>query len=263
MYPVNVYKKQKKDTSCDLNKDDIDCVIRALNVRNITLLEQEYLMMGVETENYIRLLLVLVRVGMLVCKGIIDKELKLEDAALHVVLERRKIEHMKKLLKHQKLILFPKNGNPHVNDLDLSLLTFVLQNVMDLSDTEKENVKVIKETRNTLAHTSTASIENAKYKTLKKDLEDALERLCLGLDVSLQAECSTLIQKFTSEPLDEATVLKYAKELRNEDKLLQDLEGMLEEHSIRIVQEGMLEEHSIRIVQEVKASENRIQKTLS
>ncbi|XP_053391452.1 uncharacterized protein LOC128554228 [Mercenaria mercenaria] len=185
---------------------------------------------------------------MLVCKGIIDKELKFKETALHVVLKPH--EKKLKLLKYQKLILFPENGNPHVDDLDLSLLTFVLQNVMDLSDTEKENVKVIKETRNTLAHTSTASIEIAKYKTLKKDLEDALERLCLGLDVSLQTECSTLIQKFTSDSLDEATALKYAKEMRDEDELLQNLAGMLEEHSTRIVQE-------------LQASENRIQETLS
>ncbi|XP_053403330.1 uncharacterized protein LOC128558380 [Mercenaria mercenaria] len=204
--------------------------------------------MNVQTEYYIRLLLVLVQGGMLVCKGIADRELA--GITLDAFLKPHEPKLKKKLLKSQYLLLFPKSGTPGVEDLDLSLLTVVLQDIMILSTIDIQYIKVIKETRNTLAHNSTASVELADYNNLKTDLEDALRKLCLGLDVTLQTECSKLIQKFTSDPLDEATALKYVKELRNEDELLQDFEGMLEKQSEDIVQE-------------VKATENRLQESLS
>ncbi|XP_053403332.1 uncharacterized protein LOC128558382 [Mercenaria mercenaria] len=204
--------------------------------------------MNVQTEYYIRLLLILVQGGMLVCKGIIDRELA--GIALDVILKTHEKTLKKKLIKSQYIVLFPKSGTPDVEDLDLSLLTVVLQDVTNLSTADIQYIKVIKETRNTLAHNSTASVELADYTTLKTDLEDALTKLCLGLDVNLQTECSKLIQKFTGEPLDEAAALKYVKELRNEDELLQDFEGMLEKQSEDIVQE-------------VKASENRLQESIS
>ncbi|XP_053391447.1 uncharacterized protein LOC128554222 [Mercenaria mercenaria] len=185
---------------------------------------------------------------MLVCKGIIDRELT--GITLDVILKPHEPKLKKKLIKSQYIILFPKIGTPDVEDLDLSLLTVVLQDVMILSTADKQYIKVLKETRNTLAHNSTASVELTDYNILKTDLEDALTKLCVGLDVTLQTECSKLIQQFTSEPLDEATALKYVKELRNEDELLQDFEGMLEKQSEDIVQE-------------VKASENRLQESLS
>ncbi|XP_053403333.1 uncharacterized protein LOC123555182 [Mercenaria mercenaria] len=185
---------------------------------------------------------------MLVCKGIIDRELT--GITLDVILKAHEPKLKKKLIKSQYLVLFPKNGTPDVEDLDLSVLTVVLQDVINLSTTDKQHIKIIKETRNRLAHNSTASVELADYNTLKTDLEDALTKLCLGLDVTLQTKCSKLIQKFASEPLDAATALKYVKELRNEDELLQDFEGMLEKQSEDIVQE-------------VKASENRMQEFLS
>ncbi|XP_053388227.1 uncharacterized protein LOC123555176 [Mercenaria mercenaria] len=204
--------------------------------------------MNVQTEYYIRLLLTLVQGGMLVCKGIIDRELA--GITLDVILKAHEPKLKKKLIKSQYLVLFPKSGTPDVEDLDLSVLTVVLQDVINLAIADKQHIKIIKETRNTLAHNSTASVELSDYNTLKTDLEDALTKLCLGLDVTLQTECSKLIQKFTSEPLDEATALKYVKELRNEDELLQDFEGMLDKQSKDIVQE-------------VRASENRLQESLS
>ncbi|XP_053391459.1 uncharacterized protein LOC128554235 [Mercenaria mercenaria] len=204
--------------------------------------------MNVQTEYFIRLLLLLVQAGVLVCRGITHRELA--GTKLNIVLKPHEKALQKKLLKSQCIVLFQTSGILHVEDLDLSLLTVVLLDVLILSTTDKQYIKVIKETRNTLAHNSTASVELAGYNTLKTDLEDALTKLCLGLDVNLQTECSKLIQKFTGEPLDEATALKYVMELRNEDELLQDFEGMLEKQSEDIVQE-------------VKASENRLQESLS
>ncbi|XP_060592138.1 uncharacterized protein LOC132746877 [Ruditapes philippinarum] len=204
--------------------------------------------MNVQTEYYIRLLLLLVQCGMLVCRGITERELA--GVGLDVLLKPKEPELKRKLLRSQYLILFPKSAKPHVKDIDISLLTVIILDVLMVSTTEKQYVREIKNTRNTLSHNSTAALEETDFTTIKTDLEDALTKLSLGLDAKIQTECSKLIQKFIKEPLDESTALKYAKQLRTEDELLQDFEGMLEEQSEDIVQE-------------IKASESRLQSSLS
>ncbi|XP_060592130.1 uncharacterized protein LOC132746871 [Ruditapes philippinarum] len=204
--------------------------------------------MNVQTEYFARLLFVLLQCGMLICRGVTDREMA--GSRLDVILKSHEQKLKKKLLRCQYVLLFPKSGTPDIKDLDLSLLTVVLLDVLSLTKMDKQYVRVIKDTRNKLSHNSTATLTETDYKTIKINLEHALTKLALGLDVTKQTECSQLIQKLTKEPLDEAAALVYVKQLRNDDELIQNFEGMLGKQSEDIEQV-------------IKASESRIQVSLS
>ncbi|XP_060570126.1 uncharacterized protein LOC132728504 [Ruditapes philippinarum] len=178
---------------------------------------------------FIRILLLIFKGGKMVCKGILDKELKDAGVSLDQILKEQEEKLKNKILRIQHSLLFPRNDRVNPGDFDLSLLIVVLLDVMNMPEEIRKLIKTIKENRDEIIHGGKVALTQATYESMKASLTDSLPKLGESLSDDIQVELSQMIQEFLTEPFGGRAALRYVDGMKNEEEILQWVHSKVEE----------------------------------
>ena len=181
-----------------------------------------------EVVHFLRILLLIFNGGMLVCKGVLEKELEQGSVSLKQILKEKKERLKHKILRIQHTILF-RDGSLNPEDFDLSLLIVVLLDVMNLPHEEREHVKTIKDIRDKIIHGGKVALDKDTYENMETSLKASLTKLAENLSGDIQDEVSQMIKKFLTELIGGETALTYVDGIKNEEEILQWVHEKVEE----------------------------------
>lgn len=213
--------------------------------------------MDAETGFYVRIILLLFKGGMLVCRGLVDRELK--ENGLDEILKEKELYLKQKLIKSQYFMLFPRTGvTPDPQDFDLSLLIVLLLDVFKIPACDRREIEKIKKIRTKTVYSGKISLDESAYNYMKGILKNALTNISADLDGSLQKECEDLIKTFLIDPLDEAAAVHYINGIRNDEEVLQRVHEMLQEQKEDIAK--MITEAEERVTEKFENRMGNIEK---
>ncbi|XP_053382777.1 uncharacterized protein LOC128549655 [Mercenaria mercenaria] len=185
--------------------------------------EKSFKMATAENEYYIRAILLLVEGGSYISKKILYRE--------HFGDLDKSLKRLERELKHEfheKQIdkLFPQTGNTMVDTWDLQMLIKVVLRLFhnSLKREDIRNLRVLKWLWNEVqAHSPSVTLDAVQYEDINDQLTDALTSLAAGFEKNVQQECRSIINKYTSGPLDVMSSRECLKQLQNNAVLVKEI----------------------------------------
>ncbi|XP_045202430.2 uncharacterized protein LOC123555909 [Mercenaria mercenaria] len=93
-----------------------------------------------------------------------------------------------------------------------------------LKPEDRKNLHDIKMLRHEVqAHSASVTLDDVQYDNIKLQLTDALRSLASGFEENVQEECRSIINKYTSGPLDVMSARECMKQLQNNDVLFKQV----------------------------------------
>ncbi|XP_053404969.1 uncharacterized protein LOC128558780 isoform X2 [Mercenaria mercenaria] len=220
-------------------------------------------MISAENEYYLRVYLLLFEGSSYITKEIIRRELPKYGGDLDALLKLKKESKLRhEFHKKQMEKLFPNGGydKTNINTWDMQMLVGVILIIFQptLSTREKEKLKEIKDTRNTLAHGSAVELNRKKYDEKKHQIQVAIEELASGFNDAVKTKCRKFISTYIFDPLDVSSAIKRLQELRSTDDKFQELLDLTAK-SQNVIQKGISGVES-NIRKDLKDLDERIKK---
>lgn len=189
-------------------------------------------MSTIGNERYLRYLLVLGKGGLLVLRGVVEREVAKERVTLNEKLSMNR-HKFTSLYRSQYIKLFPTytTVNADLSTWDISVLYLVLRRIFwnRLSPEDKASITDLKDLRDATSHFDDMCMDDNTYAASSAELKGCLTSIASGLSELIINEIDNLVSNTDSEMINIQTGMNYVKEL-NEFKveMLDALGGKLD-----------------------------------
>ncbi|XP_053406425.1 uncharacterized protein LOC123546678 [Mercenaria mercenaria] len=170
-------------------------------------------------ERYLRYYLLIGKGGLLILRGILERETNNTGRTLDILLKENEPLFKRRLPRSGYMKLYPRDGILDVCTWDITLSTTVILQLFRTSLTIEESNAItnLRDLRNEVVHDSSTSMDKMAYEKCTKELEAILLKLCEGLNRSIRDECHYVIKECSTGPIEKRKENSGDEEIVNAD----------------------------------------------
>ncbi|XP_060599028.1 uncharacterized protein LOC132752684 [Ruditapes philippinarum] len=183
------------------------------------------------TENYSRIIVTLMKGGTKLTRRLVEKTVKDlsknggENTIDEFLLKNKSLLLKRKLGENNQDVFFPPSGHTNLDNWDLGMLCFILEETCGLTNIMKMYIKKLLKIRNKLCHSKDPTLETRKFEEYTEQMKCSFEHCLKEInDDEFTEEINALVQSLATGPLSlfdllEAVHQRYFKEMTNKEVL--------------------------------------------
>ncbi|XP_060598578.1 uncharacterized protein LOC132752279 [Ruditapes philippinarum] len=172
------------------------------------------------TENYSRILMTLMKGGTKLTRRLVEKTVKDlsknggEVTIDEFLLKNKSLILKQKLGKNKQDVFFPSSGHTNLDNWDICMFCFILEETCGLTYTMKMYIKKLLKIRNKLCHSNDPTLETRKFEEYTEQMKCSFEYCLKEInDDKFTEEINALVQSLATGPMSSHDLLKAVHKL--------------------------------------------------